>query len=68
MLEYEKTVLVEYTGNKDGKNVFHDPTNFKLKESFEKLKSANQTPSVEFIYEWIKQESREIEVRTNFNE
>ena len=61
-LEYEKNVFSEYHNNTPGKNVFSDPNNIALNDRADKLKQAVHEPSLEYLYEWLKIESREIEV------
>jgi len=60
-VEYEKNVFSEYHNSSNGKNIFSDPTNFALIERVDKIKTASSQPSLEYLYEWIKVESREIE-------
>jgi len=55
-------VFSEYHNSSNGKNIFSDPTNFALIERVDKIKTASSQPSLEYLYEWIKVESREIEV------
>jgi len=61
-VEYEKNVFAEYHNSSNGKNIFNDPTNFVMAERVDKIKQASSQPSLEYLYEWIKVESREIEV------
>ena len=61
-VEYEKNIFSEYHNHSNEKNIFSDPTNFVLNERIEKIKGASSQPSLEYLYEWIKVESREIEV------
>lgn len=61
-LEYEKNVFSEYHNNTAGKNVFTDPNNIVLNEKADKIKAAVHEPSLEYLYEWLKIESREIDV------
>jgi len=58
--EYEKNVFSEYHGNKENKGVFSDPQNSKIIEKIEELK---EQQSVEYFYEWIQIEGRDIEVQ-----
>ena len=58
---YEKNIFSEYHDNKDDKNVFSN-ANEGQTEAAEKLKDAATRDSVEHIYEWIEQDSREIDV------
>lgn len=60
-LEYEKHVFSEYHNNAAGKNVFSDPNNIALNDRADKIKAAVHEPSLEYLYEWLKIESREIE-------
>ena len=60
--EYEKNVFSEYHNNTSGKNIFTSPANEKIGENVDKIKLASTQPSLEYLYEWIKLESREIEV------
>jgi len=60
-VEYEKNVFSEYHNHSNNKNVFDDPSNFVLIERVDRIKQASSQPSLEYLYEWIKAESREIE-------
>jgi len=59
--EYEKNVFSEYHNNTAGKNIFTCATNENIGENVDKIKLASTQPSLEYLYEWIKIESREIE-------
>lgn len=59
MPEYEKTAVAEYSGS-ETKFIFADQNNLSLKESVERVKAMSARPSLEYYYEWVKQESREI--------
>jgi len=53
---------MEYTNQRDSKNIFNDPNAIEMKEAVDRIKAAAGRPSVEYIFEWVKQEAREIEV------
>lgn len=61
-VEYEKNVFSEYHGNAQGKNVFAAVESPDLVEKADKIKQASNTPSLEYLYEWLKIECGEIEV------
>jgi len=60
LVDYEKNVLSEYMGNSDAKHIFTDPNN-DMKDQLDQIKHAAINPSIEYVYEWIKQEAREIQ-------
>jgi len=60
--DYEKRVFMEYTNNDESKNVVFSENSSKMNESVLNIKEASSRRSVENIYEWIRQESREVEV------
>lgn len=56
---------MEYTNNDETKNVVYSENSSKMNESVLNIKEASSRRSVENIYEWIRQESREVEVILN---
>ena len=65
LVEYEKNVFSEYHNGSSDKNIFGDPTNFVLNDRADKVKEGAVQPSLEYLYEWIKVESREIDVNND---
>jgi len=57
--EYEKSVFSEYHGRKEDKGVFSDPSNT---QNVAKLEELQDKQSLEYFYEWIQIEGRDIEV------
>lgn len=60
---YEKNVFSEYQGHVEANNLFHNPANEKLAVCVEQLKEVSTRDSLEYICEWIEDESREIDVK-----
>ena len=60
--EYEKNVLAEYHNHHSGKSVFLDAEDSKTNVAIGKFDEIQKEDSIEYLYEWIKTESRDIQV------
>ncbi len=62
-MQYDKVVLSELHGGDETLNVFYGPKGASLYQHAEKVEEGSKRPSLEYIEEWIKAESREVEVK-----
>ncbi len=60
-MQFEKAILTEYHGGDETKNAFYGPNGSTLYQFAEKVEEGSKRPSLEYLEEWIKAESREIE-------
>ncbi len=65
--EYEKYVLAEYHNHHLGKSVFRDEEESKMNVNMGKFDEIQKEDSIEYLYEWIKMESRDIQVDFSFS-
>jgi len=61
-MQYEKTVFSHFSGGDESMNVFFDAKAPNLQQFANSVEEGAKKPSVEYIDEWIKAESREVEV------
>jgi DNA-directed RNA polymerase subunit H (RpoH/RPB5) len=61
MVEYEKTCVAEYSGNKESKYAFNSTNNLKLTQILMTMKQSFAQESLEKVYEFMKSESHEID-------